>query len=278
MGTTTVQNQGDAGAIAMCKTYSGTVAIATGAPSSLSFDGQLSMITGDFSAINAVGVGSITAGSLQTINGDLHLENLTTLTTLSLPQLNSVRTLFWQTLPELQGVDLGNGLETASGINVADTAIQKLDAINVGNAQTISVVNNGYLTSLAWDTSNVTGDFVINGNGQMGLSVSLANLKNAGQIDFSNISSLALGELASVGMTLAVQGSTVQSLMFPNLTRAGGVNVNNNPDLTNLSMPILSNVNNGFGITANDKLGGVLNFPDITFIGGALTVRGAFSG
>ena len=62
------------------------------------------------------------------------------------------------------------------------------------------------------------------------------------------------------------------------VTYTKGIAVLNNPQLSNFTAPMLFDNEGGFHIIANDKLGGVLSFPTLKTIRGALNVTGAFSG
>ncbi|KAI9728745.1 MAG: hypothetical protein M1828_002851 [Chrysothrix sp. TS-e1954] len=277
--TTTIQNQGDASAVAACTTFSGSVAVATGAPSMLSFDGELTTITEDFTIVNASNLDSLSAGSLQKVGGMFRMFGLTTLSSLTMPDLSQVDDLRWQTLPALQGITFGS-FETASNIFIQDTAIQKLDQLNVKMANTINVANNQFLTSIDWDITNCTGAFNVNSNNANGgLTASFSSLQSVGGLFVSNVSSLELGALSNVNGSLAVSGSSIKSLACPNLTMTtNGLTISNNQQLTNISFPMLKEDNGNVAVINNNNLGGVLTFPALTTIRGALNCTGSFSG
>lgn len=281
MGTTTVGAQ--ATQLSPCSTFSGSIALATDAPPNVDF-GNLGSIDGDLIADTVTNVVSLTANSLKNITGQFKMNNMTNLFTLQLQQLRGVGRgtsggLNWQGLPNLQKIDFGEGLDSVSSIDVENTQIQDLSGINVKLANMVKVVNNPALASLSWGTTNCT-NLTIVGNGQstMGMNITLNSLQGVSSLTINNASALSIPALANSQYRIDIESGQIESVMLPNLTYAGGINVANSPELTNVSIPMLQTCEGPLKLINNDKLGGTLSFPALTQLRGDLNITGAFDG
>lgn len=275
-----MQNAPDATAVAGCSTYSGSVTIATSAPQQLSLDTSLQEIDGDLEVVNATDLASLSFGSLQRISGAFHLEALTALTDLRMPQLTRVGSIDWNHCNALQGLTFNTGISIVDqGVSIQDTNLQQLDAINVKGASSVIIANNRRLSSLNWQLGYVNQSLIINANqpNTGGLNTSFPNLQSVGNMDISNASSLDLPSLSKVQTSLTIYGSYFQNLAFPNLTQSGGFSINNNNQLSNLSIPMLGQVTGALRIFNNDNLGGTIELPALKQVGGALNLTGSFS-
>ena len=246
----------------------------------MSFDGSLTEIDGDFNAVNCDNVNQLSFDSLQSITGRFHLQNMSVLYQLSVPQLSQINQLEWTSLA-LNGLDFGDGLQRVSSLTIADTFINKLDSINLKSANSISIANNRNLQSINWQLTNVSQGLTLNSNGGVAggqLNAKFPNLMAAGFLDISNVSSLQLPSLGKTSNTISVYGSSLQSLMMPNLTQSKGLSIKNNKQLHEISFPKFRDCEGGLGVSSNDNLGGTISFPSLQTIRGALNVTGSFTG
>lgn len=279
-GTATIQNSGDASAVAACPTYSGDVIIATDAPSQLQFDGSLQEIDGVLNATMASNVTSLSFGSLQRITKDFILEGVTMLSELRMPQLSRVGSIQWNHCPALQGLDFDTGISSVDNqVDIQDTQIFNLDTINIGGALSLNIANNQRLNSLRWSLQYVNKTMVINANHKDGgLNTSFPNLESAGSVDISNVSSLEMPSLSQVDQQVSVYGSYFSDLSFPNLTKSQGALIHDNSMMQRLSMPKFSQCSGALRVYNNDALQGTISFPAVQMVGGSLNMTGAFSG
>ncbi|PSK34473.1 hypothetical protein C1H76_9413 [Elsinoe australis] len=275
-GTFTIQNQGDAGTLSGCQTYTGSIAIQTGVSSDISLDG-VRAITGDLVADNAVGLPSLSASSLETIGQAFSLTNMTLLTSLTFPRLSRVGSLNWQTLPRLSSLGFTSGVERADSVRIVDTQLGSLDGINLETVGEFTISNNNQLNEIEMQLEQVTGAWNIEFNGR-NTSVSLPNLENAFNMTFRNVSSVSIPSLASVNSSIGFWGCTFGSLAAPNLTTVGGsVTLNSNTQLTNVSMPRLTSIRGALQVANNTEYDNIDGFQAVTQVGGAVDCYGNFT-
>ncbi|KAF2223632.1 GPI-anchored cell wall organization protein Ecm33 [Elsinoe ampelina] len=275
-GTFTIQNQGDAGRLSGCQTYTGNIAIQTGVTSDISLDGVRS-ISGDLIADNAVGLPSLTANSLETIGGTFGLTNMTLLTSLSFPRLTEVGTLVWQTLPRLSSLGFTTGVRRADSVRIIDTQLGSLDGINLETVGEFYISNNNQLNEIDMQVEQVTGAWNIEFNGR-NTSVNLPNLENAFNMTFRNVSSISIPSLASVNSSLGFWGGLYDTIAGPNLTSVGGSLVFvSNRALTNVSFPRLTQVRGALLVANNTEYDIIDGFPAVSTVGGAVDFYGNFT-
>ena len=246
--------------------------------------GGLGSIDGDLIADTANNVATLTANSVQNITGQFKLNNMSALYTLNMQQLRGVGQgnsggINWQGLPLLQQVNFGNGLDSATGIDIENSQIQDLSPLNVKIANMVRVANNPSLTGLNWATTNAT-NFTVAGNGlgSNGINVTLNNLQGVTSLTIRNASSLSLPSLQQCANLFLVESGGLTSLDLPNMTSTGGISVSNSPQLTNVSLPALQTCQGGLKLINNDNLGGTIQFPALTQLRGDLNITGAFQG
>lgn len=271
--TTTIQNNGDASGLASCTTFSGSIAIATGTTENIEFNG-IRRITGDLIAQNVSQVTSISADSLETIDGSFNLKRNEILSNLNFPQLSEVDEIDWDGLPALQGLSFTNRIQKATTVSIINTNLADLEGIDLETVETVSIQNNEYLDEINMQLGNVSDIFELFANGR-NVSLMLPNLIWANRLNIANASSVRLPSLASVNGTLGLYSNFFEQMQAPNLTDVGGtLAINNNNALTNISFPQLTIVSGGLTIQNNTELADVSGFPLLETVGGALDMYG----
>ena len=283
--TTTVTDAAGASALATCTTFSGSVAVQTGAASNLntvSFDG-VKVITGALSYQDDSQVQNLRAGQLQSV-GDLQLGNLTALSTLSMPALSQCNNLNFTSLSALAALDFGTpGLRKAASILITNTNLASLKGISqVSQVDSFSISNNRFLAQIALDVTAMKGSIDIGANEVQsgGQTIDFPNLQTADQMTFRNASKINLPSLSNVTQNLGFYQNTIQTLMTPNLTFAGGIVFVYNSQLTNITMPLLTTINgtNGtYQIANNTKLTSIDGFENLSNVKGSLDFSGNFT-
>lgn len=220
---------------------------------------------------------SLSASSLQEIGDEFNLNGLTVLSTLNFPALKKVDTIEWIALPALQGLSFTQGVEELNMLTIDNTQLGSLDGINLQVADTVSVTNNPYLTSVSMQLGNVTKSLTFGANGR-DLTIEFPNLVWAYNMTFRNCSDVSIPSLASINGSLGFYSDSFESLAAPNLTSVGGslsfVSCN---AVTNITMPELTTIGGGFQIANNTALGEINGFPQLKTVGGALDFNGAFT-
>ncbi|KAF2720768.1 hypothetical protein K431DRAFT_346872 [Polychaeton citri CBS 116435] len=275
--TTTIQNAGDASAIAAnCRTFSGDIAIATGTTDEIDLSGQLQEIHGSLIANNVTGISSISSSSLQTITDSFELNGLTLLSTLNFPVLTAVDSINWEALPALEGLSFTNAVQEATTVNIQNTDMNTLDGINLQVVDTLILVNNPFLSKVDMQLGNVSTGITVESNGR-DLEVSFPNMIWANNITIRNASQVSIPSLASVNGSVGFYSCSFDSLAAPNLTRVGGgLSLISNEGLSNISFPELTTVNGALNVANNTDLGDI-SFPELQKVQGAVDFQGNFS-
>jgi len=275
--TATIQNGGDATALASCQTFTGSIAIATSTFGDLDFSG-IRQITGSLVANGARNVTSITAANLATIGGALDLEGLIGIGALNFGNLTSVGSLTFQTLGNnLQVLNWGSGLKTVGALNIQDTFLQNLNGINLTSAQSINIANNQYLTDINIPLTTISGAIILNANAAGRTAASFGNLTSAGSVSISNCSTVNLASLANTTGLVALTSNGFANLSLPALASSNGLIITNNNQMTALSLPSYATDNGALSVENNTMFQGPINLPSLVRVSGAAVFRGAFT-
>ena len=224
-------------------------------------------------------VETITAGSLQSVK-DLNLTNLVHLSSLSMSSLGTTGNITLMGLSSLQTFDFGTpGVKKAGGITIINTQITSLNGLNQAtDVLSQDVSDNRFLSQIGMNITKVGGISIGPNNVERGQQAMFPNLQTGTFMSFRNCSAVSVPSLTNVSTLLGLYGNTFQSFSAPNLTWAGGLVVDDNPKLTNLSFPKLVNVNGSnatLQIANNTALLKVDGFPKLEVVSGNVDLSGA---
>ena len=276
-GTATIQNQGDATALATCSTFTGSIAVATGTTEHINI-ASVRGVTGDLVVQHAPNITSFGADSMQHIGGSFILNDCQILSSLTFPELTTVGDLEFEALPNLQQLGFTTSIAQAHTLNIQNTFLTTLNGINLQKVSSVTIVNNPLLQAINMQVSNISQSLTISSNGNH-LKASFPNLETAQNLTFRDASSVDIPSLANVSGSLGFYENSFQSLSTPNLTLVKDtLAFVSNSQLTNISMPILKTIGGGFQVQNNSVLDDVSNsFPKLQSIGGALAFFGNFT-
>lgn len=275
-GTTTIQNGGDATAIASCSTFSGSIAIATNVPDEpITFDSPLARIRGDLVVSSATNLSSISGPALQMIDGELSVTDVQNLDVFSFPQLSACGSITLTALPNLY--DMDTAISDTTSVNIQNTALQSLRGLNLEECNSFYIANNNQLQEISLQLANMSGAITVQYNGDR-LQVEFPNLEWAQNITFQNVRSISMPSLYAVNGSLGFDENVgLTNLSCPNLARLDeSLTIANNDDLESISFPKLEQVGGALNVQNNTELGSI-RFPVLTEIGGALDAYGSFS-
>jgi hypothetical protein len=273
--TKTIQNSGDASAIATCSTFSGSIAVETGAAGPIDING-VKVIDGNLVVKNNTALRHLGADSVTEITGDFTLDDVQVLQEVNFPNLKTVNALRWNALPNLQALGFDQKITKASVIDIQNTQLQSLEGINVATVDEVKIANNRYVQTIAMQLGNVTKSLVLEAN-NVDVNITFPNLLWAYNMTFRNCSSVLLPSLESLNDSLGLFGNSFEGFAAPNLTKVGGaLAIVSNTEMTNISFPQLQSVNANLQIANNTKLSEI-DLPQLTTIGGALDANGNFS-
>lgn len=269
----TIESPSDASKIANCKTFKGDIEISNKFSGNLDLDG-IQKITGDISSVNAT-VSEFGAPQLSSIEGKFSLNQLTMLKNLNFPSLESVGSINWEGLPQLQSLNFGKGVSKANDVSIANTGLASLKGISLDTVGDFQIQNNNALESVNVNAlKNASGIINFSGN-KHSLNIKLPNLDHVKQLTVTNVSSLVVPSLHELTGILGLYGGSFQNFSAPNLTFAGDVTFSDNKQLNNVSLPELKNLTGSLNIYRNDELKDI-NLPSLKQVGGAVDWSGKF--
>ncbi|KAF5101954.1 hypothetical protein D0Z00_000609 [Geotrichum galactomycetum] len=272
--TLTASSQSDLDTIASCSSFEGDIILTS--PLQSAVIAGVTSISGSLIARNVTSLQTLSAPNLSNISESLSLEILRSLNSVSLPRLVDVGDISLVTLNALGAVTLEDGITKAKSLVVSDTTIKSLDGFNLRTIDTLNINNNRYLTSITFILESVSNilDFSSTGSN---VQVSFPSLVWANNITVRDTNSVSLPKLSKINSTLSFTNNTVQSISLPNLEEVGGsVAIVSNSQLTNASFPALESIGGAFMIVNNTKLPSILGFPVLNTIGGAIDFVGSF--
>ncbi|KAF2490715.1 hypothetical protein BU16DRAFT_530349 [Lophium mytilinum] len=273
---TTIQNQGDATALAACKTFTGNVVIATGTTDQINIP-TVQKIDGDFTVTNVSLITSIGADSLTEITGKFTLNEVQVLTSLNFPRLAAVDDIEWNALPNLQQLTFTTTVTKASTINIQNTELNSLEGIDLETVDTFYIANNRYLNDITLQLTQVGNALTLEANNPA-VNVSFPNMIWANNMTFRNCSSISIPSLESINGSLGFYGNDIESFIGANLTTVGkDLSFVSNTKLANISLPLLKSVGGGFTVANNTDLGQVDGFTALQKVVGAVDFNGNFS-
>jgi hypothetical protein len=274
--TTTIQNAGDASALASCSTFTGNIAIATGTTDDISIPG-VKKIKGDLIADTATDLRQISANDLEELDGEMMLNDLTRLNAVNFPQLKRIDSIKWNALPALQEIGFTGEVTQANTVDIQNTALRSLKGINIEEVDTVFIANNGYIDDIAMQLGNVSKSMIISENNEA-LKVDLPNLIWASNLTFRFCASVSVPSLESVNGSLGLYNNGFESFAAPNLTTVGeAVALVANENLSNVSFPQLTKISGNLQIANNSKLIEIDGYPALKSIGGAFDMSGNFT-
>ncbi|KJR81079.1 clock-controlled protein 15 [Sporothrix schenckii 1099-18] len=275
--TFTVNSQADITNLLSCSTLTGNVVIGNQTDATLDFTG-IKVIDGDLTLLNNNLVTTLKSDTTTEISGNFHLQNLTTLSTLSFSHLTSVGSINWISLTAIDVLTFTAGIKTAKSIVVSDTFLSSLDGLDVASADTININNNRRLVSYTSSLGNLTTLLNINANG-LDLNVSFPNLIWIANMTISNVSSFSVPSLATVNGSMRFDSNFFDSFSAPNLTETstGDISFVSNAQLSNITIPKLTSIGGGFLLANNTAQHKVNGFNKLKTVGGAINMRGNFT-
>ncbi|KAI3326033.1 hypothetical protein HD806DRAFT_430802 [Xylariaceae sp. AK1471] len=273
-----INNQGDATQAADCDTIANDVVFGFGAGPMIDLSGSLSVIKGSLIVKNNSLIQSLSSSSLQTIGGSFQLNNLISLTSLMFPELGEVGSIEWTTLSKLPEPTFGNpGITKAKSVTVQDTFIENLEGINVQSVTDMNINNNRRLSKFSTSIKTLSNALNVQANG-LNLTMEMPNLEWIANMTIANVSSFAVPSLKAVNGSMRFDSNYFTNFLAANLTeiKDGDLSFVSNPQLQNISVPLLKSVGGGVTIANNTQLEKVDGLDSLENVGGAILMRGSF--
>jgi len=270
-----VRSDGDIAQLSSCSTFKGKLVLGENVTQIILPTG-MHTIAGDLICQGAEDLTSLSGPSLRTIGGQFNLKGLIRLSSLSFPMLSSVKTVAWETLPNLRSLDFTTEITQAESVSIENTILTSLQGINLVQAKRFRVTNNKYLKEVKVNLGNVTDILDVNFNAK-GVIASFPELRWAQNISLGDAGSASFPKLEEVKSSISFVNNTLQEIYLPKLGKVGqSFAVVSCSSLTNLTVPSLVSVGGTFQIANNTMLGSVTGFPKLKTVGGAVDLSGNF--
>ncbi|OBA21620.1 3-prime end of extracellular mutant protein [Metschnikowia bicuspidata var. bicuspidata NRRL YB-4993] len=261
--------------VAACATAVGDIYISGDAFGAIDLTG-VERIYGDLNINGTQQATSFNAPTLELVSGELLISYATILASVNLAQLTTVGTLTYNALPALESTGLTTGVTSAENILFTNTGLTSLSGIDVYELTTFEVSNNADIATIDSGLESVTTLLTINYNSDK-VEVYLDLLTSAKSVIFQSIASLSVANLTTVNGSLALQSNSFDSFEFPVLTSIGNsLSIEDNDNLEEFDFPVLKTIGGALSIEDNDELSSFSYFPNLTTIGGSVTIDGDF--
>ncbi|KJZ76316.1 hypothetical protein HIM_04398 [Hirsutella minnesotensis 3608] len=257
-----------------CEVVDANIVVDEALSGSLSLQGP-KQLRKDLIIRNATKLIGISSSSINSVAGTLELTGLQLLSSFNMQSLTQVGNLKLQNLPQLSGMTLGSeGVTKAKSIVITDTFISDLSGLNIDQADTIDISNNGKLTMFNSVLSNVT-TFKLTNNGN-NMQVNMSNLEFAKEIQFRQVKSFDAPALNRVGSIKFNDSPELLSVSANNLTNIdASLTLINNKKLSELSFKSLVTIKGDLTVQNNTALEQIDGFPKVATVG-AILLRGNF--
>lgn len=259
-----------------CDTIDANVIVDPSVSGSLDLEGP-SKITGNLIISNATMLLGFSSTTLKSIGGTFELKGLNLLSNLQLENLESVSSIFFEKLTQLNSMTFGTtGVSKADNITITDTRLNSLDGLNIATVANFEVSNNPQLTEMTSNLVNVTQNLIFNTNGDA-MVITMNSLESANIVEFRQIQTLNVEALKSVGRLSFITNPLMTSFEAKNLSLVGdSLSFIENTGLTNFSFPALTKIAGDLTIANNTKLEEINGLPKLQSVFGGITLSGAF--
>ncbi|KAJ2991623.1 hypothetical protein NUW58_g2448 [Xylaria curta] len=274
-----IKNQADATQAGNCDSIPNDVVFDSMAGVDIIFGSRLTKIGGSLIVRNNSVIHSLQSSSLQTIGGTFELNNVISLTSLVFPKLTEVGAIQWITLSALPEPTFGTpGITKAKSVLVADTFVANLDGINVQELTDMNINNNDRLSKFSTSIKSLSNALYVNNNA-LNMSMEMPNLEWIANMTIANVSSFSVPSLKTVNGSMRFDSNYFPQFLAPNLTEIhdGDLSFVSNPQLQNISIPLLKKVGGGLTVANNTDLEKIDGLDSLETVGGAIKMRGSFN-
>jgi hypothetical protein len=227
---------------------------------------------------NATKLISLSSTTINAIGGKFQLQNLEFLATLEMGALRTLNEVEFIKLTQLSKINFGsNGVTKVNSIRITDTFISDLSGLSVASIENFQINDNSKLTKFNSDLVNITGQLIINNNGN-NMEIDMPKLEYAAEIQISDVKTFNVPALAEVSESIKFDSTELESFSANNLTKVNNdVSFINNKNHANISMPLLESIGGGLAIKNNTALETIDGFPLVETVSGGIDLLGDFN-
>lgn len=255
---------------------------------------------GDITIDGVEGMGALNLDQLQKIKGDLIIQNMYDLQTLSLAQLTtassfkllnntqlykadipkftSVKDFQIITNPNLKEITYKN-MSSVDNFQIINTYVSQLGAFTASKVKNIEVLSNNQLPALDFSAVKETSGYINIANNGKDTKVDMGNLTQAvGNVSFGNVAGLKIGQLKSVEDDFSLYTNSFQNLTLKSLKGAKKSITLNGNQFTAISFPELGEIGSSLNIINNTNFHSISKdtFPKLTSVPGSIVITGSF--
>lgn len=270
-----VRSQRDLNQLIGCAVLDGHLKIADYEDSEADL-GQIQQVRGDFTVKNASSLIKINGDSLQSITGDMYLTGLTSIQTITLPQLSRAGSIEWDVLPLLSTVEVSEFVDGLNKLIVSDTSLTSFQGFGTEELSVLKIHNNRYLEKVSLGVKKVANELSIAGNSDE-MDISLKNLSHAQDVTIRDVNSIELDSLEEIASTAGFINNYFSSLKLPKLRSVGGtLSISENTRLTQIELKNVQDIDGGLVIVKNPRVTKIDFLPKLMVVGGAVELVGQF--
>ncbi|ONH68548.1 Sporulation-specific protein 22 [Cyberlindnera fabianii] len=238
--------------------------------------GDILTIGGDFVIVNATSLVRVQLSKVAAISGMFKLNELTALTAVNAPALNTVRVIDWRILPILSTVNFDNGISEVKSITISDTSLVGFSGFEVDSLETLNINNNRFMEIINSNLRGINEKLSISANAKNAV-VALPNLEYANNVTIRDVGSLSLPSIEGVNASMELINNNFLSIKFPKLKHIGGtLSLIENFNMKDVEFPTVEDVGGGLMVVNNTMLNKINFLPKLSIVGGAIEFVGDF--
>ncbi|KAJ2456973.1 cell wall protein Ecm33 [Coemansia sp. RSA 2424] len=274
----TVSTQADINTVNACTKFQGDVTIDGSegiSLTALSID-NLQQISGDLIIQNLYSLQTVSLGQL-TSAGSLKILNNTNLYKVAIPELTKVTDFQVITNPNLKVLTYNN-ISSVNNFQVIDTYVSSLGAFTASSVANIEVLSNTQLSALDFSAVKKTSGYINIANNDRASNITFSQLTQVGgNVSFGNAATLDISKLSSVSDDFSLYQNSFKNLSVPALeTAKKSITLNQNL-FSAISFPKVAEIGSSLDISNNTNFKSISSstFPKLKSVPGSIVINGS---
>ncbi|KAJ2062122.1 cell wall protein Ecm33 [Coemansia sp. S155-1] len=276
----TVSSQADINTVNACTKFQGDVTI-DGHEEGIAGLGALSMdniqqITGDLIIQNLYGLQTVSLGQLNS-TGSLKILNNTNVYKVAIPKLAKVTDFQVITNPNLKELTYSN-ITTVNNFQIIDTYVSSLGAFSASSVANIEVLSNTQLSALDFSAVKKTSGYINIANNGRASNITFSQLTQVGgNVSFGNAATLDISKLGSVSDDFSLYQNSFKNLSAPALqTAKKSITLSQNL-FSAISFPQITEIGSSLDIINNTNFKSISSstFPKLKSVPGSVIINGS---
>ncbi|KAJ2376082.1 cell wall protein Ecm33, partial [Coemansia sp. RSA 2607] len=273
----TVKSQTDINTVNACQKFQGDVVIdGVSGIGALSLD-NVQQITGDLIIQNMYDLQTVSLGQLTSANS-LKVINNTNVYKVAIPKFTSVSDFQVIINPNLKELTYNN-ISSVDNFQIITSYISELGAFTANEVANIEVLSNLQLTKLDFSSVKKTSGYINIANNGKNANVTFSALTQVGgNASFADATTLDISKLSSIADDFSLYTNSFKNLTVGQLSDAQKSITLSGNKFTAISFPKLSEVGSSLNIANNTNLKSIskTTFPELTTVPGSIIIDGSF--